>query len=112
MPAHVIGLLYQQRWQVELFFRWIKTIANFNHLISHTRQGMLLQMYTIIIGVMLMYLHTGYRPSKYLFALLSSGASAGTRTTLCLRPGLRPSSSREKTSRKIKGRSRLCDSPA
>jgi hypothetical protein len=75
VPAHVIGLLYQQRWQVELFFRWIKTIANFNHLISHTRQGMLLQMYTTIIGVMLMYLHTGYRPSKYLFALLSSGAS-------------------------------------
>ena len=29
----------------------------------------------LIIGVMLMYLHTGYRPSKYLFALLSSGAS-------------------------------------
>lgn len=75
VPAHVIGLLYRQRWQVELFFRWLKTIANFNHLISHSPQGVLMQLYTTIIGVMLMYLHTGYRPSKYLFSLLSTGAS-------------------------------------
>ncbi len=74
VPAYVIGLLYRQRWQVELFFRWFKSIANFNHLISHSPQGLLTQLYTTIIGVMLMYLHTGYRPSKYLFSLLSNGA--------------------------------------
>lgn len=73
VPAFVIALLYRQRWQVELFFRWFKSIANFNHLISHSPQGVLTQLYTTIIGVMLMYLHTGYRPSKYLFSLLASG---------------------------------------
>jgi hypothetical protein len=74
VPAATIGLLYRQRWQIELFFRWLKSVANFTHLISRTREGLQTQLYVTIIGVLLMYLHTGYRPSKYLFALLSTGA--------------------------------------
>jgi Transposase DDE domain len=72
--AGAIGLLYRMRWQVELFFRWFKSIANFGHLISHSKQGALAHLYVTIIGVMLMYLHTGYRPSKYMFALLGQVA--------------------------------------
>jgi hypothetical protein len=74
VPAATIGLLYRQRWQIELFFRWLKSVANFTHLICQTREGLLTQLYVTLIGVLLMYLHTGYRPSKYLFALLSAGA--------------------------------------
>jgi hypothetical protein len=74
VPAATIGWLYRQRWQIELFFRWLKSVANFTHLICHTRAGLLTQLYVTLIGVLLMYLHTGYRPSKYLFALLSAGA--------------------------------------
>ena len=74
VPAETIGRLYQQRWQIELFFRWLKTVGNFNHLISHCREGLLTQLYVTLIGVLLMYLHTGYRPSRYLFALLGAGA--------------------------------------
>ena len=74
VPAATIGLLYRQRWQVELFFRWLKSITNFKHLINHTRQGLLTELYVTLIGVLLMYLHTGYRPSQYLFSLLSTGA--------------------------------------
>lgn len=73
VPAETIGRLYQQRWQIELFFRWLKTVGNFRHLISHCREGLLTQLYVTLIGVMLMYLHTGYRPSRYLFALLGAG---------------------------------------
>lgn len=75
IPAATIGLLYRRRWQVELFFRWLKSVANFRQLINHTRQGLLTELYVTLIGVLLMYLHTGYRPSKYLFSLLSTGAS-------------------------------------
>lgn len=75
IPAATIGLLYRQRWQIELFFRWLKSVANFKHLINHTRQGLLTELYVTLIGVLLMYLHTGYRPSKYLFSLLATGAS-------------------------------------
>jgi hypothetical protein len=78
VPAHVIAILYRYRWQVELFFKWLKSSGNFNHLISHRREGVLLNFYVAIIGVMLMYLHTGYRPSKYAMALMSSVAQGET----------------------------------
>jgi len=77
IPAESIALIYRYRWQVELFFRWLKCYANFNHLISHNSQGMLLNFYVVIIGAMLMYLHTDGRPSKYLFILLGLVAQGG-----------------------------------
>jgi hypothetical protein len=73
ISAATIGVLYRMRWQIELFFRWLKSVANFTHLISGSREGLLTQLYITLIGLLLMYLHTGYRPSKYLFALLSAG---------------------------------------
>lgn len=79
VSAAVIATLYRQRWQIELFFRWLKCFGNFNHLISHSREGVLLHFYVAVIAAMLMYLHTGYRPSKYLFVLLSQVAQ-GTAT--------------------------------
>ena len=77
VSAKTIGLLYQQRWQVELFFRWFKSFGNFGHLISHQREGVLTHLYVTIIAVLLMHLHTGYRPSKYMFALVSQVAMGG-----------------------------------
>lgn len=77
VSALTIALLYQQRWQVELFFRWFKSFGNFGHLISHSSEGALAHLYVTIIGVLLMYLHTGYRPSKYMFAMLSQVAAGG-----------------------------------
>jgi hypothetical protein len=74
VSARSIALLYRSRWQVELFFRWLKSYANFGHLISHSRNGVEMHFYVTIIAVLLMYLHTGYRPSKYLFALLGQVA--------------------------------------
>jgi Transposase DDE domain len=78
VSAHVIAILYYYRWQIELFFRWLKCFAHFNHLISHSRAGVLLNFYVVIIGVTLLYLHTGYRPSKYALALLGLAAQGAT----------------------------------
>jgi hypothetical protein len=75
VSAQTIALLYRLRWQVELFFRWFKSIGHFGHLISHSKQGALAHLYVSIIGVMLMYLHSGYRPSKYMFAMLGQVAA-------------------------------------
>jgi hypothetical protein len=75
--AHIIALLYRYRWQVELFFKWLKSFANFNHMISHSSQGILLNFYVVIIGMLLMYLHTGYRPSKYAMAMMSTVVAHG-----------------------------------
>jgi hypothetical protein len=88
VSAATIALLYRFRWQVELFFRWFKSIGNFGHLISHCREGMLAHLYVTIIATLLMYLHTGYRPSKYMFAMLGLVAN-GTATLDEILPILR-----------------------
>jgi hypothetical protein len=80
LDASIIGLLYRHRWQIELFFRWLKSYARFDHLISHNREGVLLNFYVAVIGVTLMYLHMGHRPSKYL--LLMMGMVANGSATL------------------------------
>lgn len=77
VEACVIGQLYRYRWQVELFFRWLKVYANFAHLISHSRPGVLLSFYVAVIGVMLIYLQTEVKPSKYAFSLLGLVAQGG-----------------------------------
>jgi transposase len=78
VEAWIIALLYRNRWQVELFFRWMKSYAKFDHLISQTREGVLLNFYVAVIGVTLMYLQTGYRPSKYLFSLMGLVANGSS----------------------------------
>jgi hypothetical protein len=78
LDARIVAMLYRYRWQVELFFRWLKCFANFAHLISESREGVLLSFYVAVIGVLLMYLHSGAKPSKYAFSLLglvAAGAS-------------------------------------
>jgi hypothetical protein len=71
VEPEIVALLYRYRWQIELFFRWLKCYAHFDHLISYSSSGVLLNFYVVVIGVLLMYLHTGGRPSKYAFVLLS-----------------------------------------
>lgn len=78
VSAATIGLLYRQRWQVELFFRWLKCFGNFQHLLSATRAGAQAQFYVVVIAAMLMYLQTGGRPSKYFFSLMSLVAGGAT----------------------------------
>ena len=75
VPAWIIGLIYRYRWQVELFFRWLKVWANFEHLISESREGILLSFYVALIGVLLQCLHTGSKVSKYSFNLLGMVAA-------------------------------------
>ena len=71
VPARVIGILYRHRWQIELFFRWLKVWGNFEHLISHSRNGLTIQFYVAVIGVLMTYLATGHRVSKYSYSLLT-----------------------------------------
>lgn len=74
-PAWVIGLIYRYRWQVELFFRWLKVTANFRHLISESRAGILLSFYVALIGVLLQCAHTGAKLNKYAYNLLGMVAA-------------------------------------
>ena len=78
IPARVGSSILRDRWQVELFFRWLKSCGRFRGLWCEERSGILLQFYVALIAMLLMYLRTGLRPSKYALNLLGmvvSGAA-------------------------------------
>ena len=75
LPAWMIAMIYAHRWQVELFFRWLKCVAHFNHFFSESMQGMTLQVYITLIGLLLTALETGAKPSKYDYALINAAVN-------------------------------------
>jgi len=70
LPAHLISLIYRRRWSIELFFRWLKMYANFEHMISHSENGVETWFYVAIIGTLLISLYTGQEPSTYTFTAM------------------------------------------
>lgn len=70
VPAEVIALLYLYRYQIELFFRFFKSLLGCRHLISQHRQGIEIQVYCAIIACMLLNLYTGRRPGKSTLTML------------------------------------------
>jgi hypothetical protein len=75
LPARAVAELYRHRWQVELFFRWLKVHAHFRHLTSHSRNGVTLSFYVAVIAAMLMCLRTQRPLSLYGYNLLSMVAA-------------------------------------
>jgi hypothetical protein len=65
VPARTIGQIYRHRWMIEIFFKWLKCTVRLNRLISQSENGVRLQLYVAVIGVLLTYLRTGRRPSIY-----------------------------------------------
>ena len=79
VPARVVGTLYRYRWQVELFFRWLKATAHFRHLLSQRREAIAFEVHVAVIGALLLALRYDARPSRYAYALLhqvSCGAAS------------------------------------
>jgi hypothetical protein len=70
LPAELVSLLYRKRWQVELFFRWVKCILGCRHWLAESPQGVTLQVYLALIAALLLQLYTGRRPSKRMMELI------------------------------------------
>lgn len=69
-PAELIGLIYRQRWSIELYFRWIKCILGSRHFFAETREGVSIQIYLALIASLLLQLFTGTRPNKRVMEFL------------------------------------------
>jgi IS4 transposase len=69
LPADLIALIYQHRWTIELFFRWMKCTLKVRHLFSESRNGMHIQVYAALIATLLMALYTGLKPNKAIHEL-------------------------------------------
>jgi IS4 transposase len=67
-----VGLIYRQRWQIELFFKSIKTIFNCRHWLAESPAGVEIQIYCVLIASLLLMLWTGQRPTKRMVESLRS----------------------------------------
>ena len=72
VPAEVIVLLFRFRWLIELFFRWLKCVMSYRHLMSHSENGIHIQMFCALIVYLQVQIATGssVRPTKWTFKLL------------------------------------------
>jgi hypothetical protein len=70
LDADLVADLYRYRWQVELFFRWFKTILSADRLISQSQDGLTLVVYCGIIASLLIALWTGRKPTKRTYEML------------------------------------------
>ena len=63
-PAELIASLYRHRWEVELFFRWLKCILGCRHWLAESPRGVGLQVYLALIAAQLLVLYSGRRPNR------------------------------------------------
>ena len=48
-----IAQLYRERWNIEVIFRWLKTFLKFNHWLSRSKNGVLIQIYTALCAYLM-----------------------------------------------------------
>lgn len=70
VPAEVIGLIFSQRWAIEIFFRFFKHMLGCRHLLSHDQNGIEIQTYCAIIACMLIALWTGKKPTLRTYEMI------------------------------------------
>src|ERR1700722_20761396 len=70
VPAAVIAFIYQQRWLIEIFFRFLKHILGYRRLLSTDPVGIEIQAYCAIIACLLIALWTGKKPTKRTYEMI------------------------------------------
>jgi IS4 transposase len=74
MAAQEIAQAYRRRWDIEVFFRFLKQELNMSHLVSLNQNGIQVMLYmTLIVAMLLLiYKHAnaiGYKTAKRRFAM-------------------------------------------
>jgi len=69
--AQLVEQIYRWRWQIELFFRWVKYILGMRgHWFAESPRGVQIQIYLTLIAAILMRQHFGMRPTKRMMEIL------------------------------------------
>ncbi len=50
LSGHDIREIYRMRWMIEIFFRKLKQVANIEHLISESNNGVIIQVYSTLVA--------------------------------------------------------------
>jgi hypothetical protein len=74
LPAKEIAQAYRRRWDIEVFFRFLKQELNVSHLVSLNKNGLQVMLYMTLITSMLVLIYKkannqGYKTSKRRFAM-------------------------------------------
>ena len=69
LPADLVALIYQYRWQIEIFFRFFKHVLDGAHLFSQCQNGVELQVYAAMLLCVVITLWTGRKPTKRLLRM-------------------------------------------
>lgn len=74
MTAREVADAYRRRWDIEVFFRFIKQELNISHLVSLNKNGMQVILYMALIVAMLVLIYKkanniGYKTAKRRFAM-------------------------------------------
>lgn len=70
LSSEDVGLMYRHRWQIELFFKWLKCVLGCRHWIAESKNGVELQVYAALIASLLIVLWTGKKPTKRTFEMI------------------------------------------
>jgi IS4 transposase len=62
-PAQEIADLYKQRWQIELFFRWIKQVLKIKHFIGLSENAVRIQIAVALIAFLILRLAAALQPA-------------------------------------------------
>jgi hypothetical protein len=71
VPAHIIAFLYEYRWMIEVFFRFLKQVLGCRHLLSTRTEGVEIQVYAAVICCLLLNTLTGRKPTKWMVTLMA-----------------------------------------
>jgi hypothetical protein len=75
MKATEVCEIYRKRWEIELFFRFLKQELNFSHLLSRSENGIKVVVYVTLIAAMMVLVYrklnglAGFKIPKLRFAL-------------------------------------------
>lgn len=74
LPAKDVALAYRRRWDIEVFFRFLKQELNVSHLVSLNRNGIQVMLYMTLIVAMMVLMYRkgnalGYKTAKRRMAM-------------------------------------------
>ena len=73
LPPEQITDLYKRRWDIEVFFKFLKQQLNFSHLINRSENGIRIMLYSTLIAAVLLLVYkkknglSGYKIMKQKF---------------------------------------------
>ena len=71
VPAEVVAFLYEYRWTIEVFFRFLKQVLGCRHLLSTRQEGVRIQVYAAVICCLMLNTLTGRKPAKWTVTLMA-----------------------------------------